>query len=282
MINVNGTITDNNELKQLSLNRGLLYGDGVFETIKVINGTILFWEDHYLRLMSAMRIMRMDIPNSFTMEFLEEEIIKTISSNFLVDEVCARVRITVYRNAGGFYTPENQSVSYVISALELDSAMYLYNDKMYEVDLFKDHYVLSGLLSSIKSTSKIVSVLAGIFAKENDLQNCLLLNEQKNVIEAANGNLFVVVGNTIKTPPLNQGCLNGIMRKQLLAILSKLPDYEVVEAAISPFELQKANELFITNVIQGIQPITKYRKKSYENLVSKRLIGVLNAQIRLS
>ena len=102
------------------------------------------------------------------------------------------------------------------------------------------------------------------------------------VVEMLNGNIFMVVGNTIKTPPKKDGCLNGILRKKLIEIIGKLEHYQLEEASISPFELQKADELFITNAIVGIQPITKYRKKTYTNTVAKDLIGKLNAAVRLS
>ena len=95
------------------------------------------------------------------------------------------------------------------------------------------------------------------------MHNCFLLNEGKNVVEALNGNIFMVIGNQLITPPVSEGCLNGIMRKQIIEFLQKIEDIEVIEKSISPFDLQKADELFITNVIIGIQPITKYRKKEF-------------------
>jgi branched-chain amino acid aminotransferase len=159
---------------------------------------------------------------------------------------------------------------------------YTLNDNAYEVELFKDHYVTSGILSTLKSNNKIVNVLGSIFAKENDYENCLLLNENKTVVEALNGNLFLVKGDKIKTPPLAAGCLNGIMRKQILAICKKLPEYTIEESSVSPFELQKADEMFITNVITGIQPISKYRKKEYSNTVSRDLLAKINVRARLT
>ena len=124
-------------------------------------------------------------------------------------------------------------------------------------------------------------VLAGIYAKENDYNNCLLVNEKKNVIEATNGNIFLVKGNVVKTPPITEGCLNGVLRKQLIEIISKTDDLELNEAEISPFEIQKADELFITNVISGIISVTKYRKKTFTNSTAKQLVGKLNARARL-
>jgi branched-chain amino acid aminotransferase len=122
----------------------------------------------------------------------------------------------------------------------------------------------------------MINITGSIFANENDLQNCLLLNNEKNVVEALNGNLFMLIGNKLITPSIEDGCLNGIMRKQVLQVARKIEDIEVLEQPISPFDLQKADELFITNVITGIQPITKYRKKEYKSDLSKVLLKKIN------
>ena len=123
--------------------------------------------------------------------------------------------------------------------------------------------------------------LMNIYAKENSLNTCLILNTNKHVVEALNANIFVVKDAIIKTPPILDGCLKGVMRKQILELLPSLDGYTVEETSISPFELQKADEIFLTNVIAGIQPITKYRKKTYTNEVSRKLIQKLNIKIRL-
>lgn len=280
MINLNGTLVVDDDAKISVKNRGLAYGDSVFETIRVINGKIIFWEEHYFRLMASMRIMRMEIPSSFSPEFLEKEILDLVEENQLLPS-SARIRFTVYRRTGGYYTPETLDVDYVILAEKLQDSFYILNQQSYEIELFKDHYVLSGLLSTIKSNNRAVNVLGSVYAKENGYNNCLLLNEKKMVVEALNGNIFLVTGNKIKTPPLTEGALNGIVRKQLISIIKTIEKLELEEVAISPFELQKADELFITNVIQGIQPVTKYRKKDFEGEVGKELLSKLNVKARL-
>jgi len=281
MINLSGRSVENYQANISVQNRGLLYGDSVFETIRAINGKIIFWEDHYFRLMASMRIMRMEIPVNFSPEFLEEEIQNLIRENNL-ESSPARIRFTVYRKQGGYYSPETLNIEYVILAEKLPDPFYLLNEDPYEVELFKDHYINSGLLSTIKSNNRAVNVLGSIYAKENSYQNCLILNENKSIVEALNGNIFLVKENKIKTPPLSEGALNGIVRKQILDIVKTIPNLEVEEVAISPFELQKADELFITNVIVGIQPITKYRKKEFGVEVSKELLSKLNMRARLS
>lgn len=280
MVNLNGNLVEQESV--LSQNRAFLYGDAVFETLKVVNRKVLFMEDHYFRLMASMRIIRMQTPMNFTLENLEKQILDLAESNSSSDS--CRVRFTVYRNNGGFYLPTDRNVSFLISTTKLESKPYIVKEEPYEVELFKDFYVTKQLLSTIKSTNKLINTVGSIFADENGYQNCLLLNEEKNVVEALNGNLFMITGNRLITPPLSEGCLNGIMRKQVLAIAKKIERLEVSEEPISPFDLQKADELFITNMIQGIQPITKYRKKEFSLQWSKIFVEKVNqlAEINLA
>ncbi|MGM8361208.1 aminotransferase class IV [Flavobacterium sp. ARAG 55.4] len=279
MINFNGTLAtqDSNTITQ---NRGFLYGDAVFETVKIVNGKVLYLEDHYFRLMASMRVVRMEIPMNFTMEYLEEQFVSL--TNQLAISASARARITVFRHDGGYYLPVDNTVSFLIHATALEVVKYSFEEKEYEVDLFKDFYITKQLLSSIKTTNRILNVAASIFASENDLDNCLLLNDSKNVVEAIQGNIFMLVGSKLITPPVSEGCLNGVMRKQILKLAKTIEEIEVVEEVISPFELQKADELFVTNVIKGIQPITKYRKKNFKVNVSKQLISKLNEIITVA
>ena len=276
MINFNGNIVAQDE-NILTQNRAFLYGDGVFETLKIVNNRILFLEDHYFRLMASMRVVRMEIPMNFTMEFFEEEVLKLVQENEI--SASARARITVFRNDGGLYLPKTNEVSYLIHATALENTSYALNTAEYEVDLYKDFYVTKQLLSSIKTTNKMINVTGSIFAHENGLANCLLVNDTKNVVEGLQGNLFMLTGKKLITPPISEGCLNGIMRKQILALAKKLDGIEVLEEIISPFDLQKADELFLTNVIIGIQPITKYRKKEFTSDLAHLLVQKLNESI---
>lgn len=276
MINYNGTILSAQTALSNS-NRGFLFGDGVFETFKIAKNKILFLEDHYFRLMASMRIVRMQIPANFTLEYIEEQIMNLAKATSC--ENSARVRFTVFRNDGGFYLPNTKTISYLIQVSSLSNTKYSFSDEPYEVDLYKDFFVSKHLLSTLKTTNKMLNITGSIFAEENDLQNCLLINNDKNVVEALNGNIFMLLGSKLITPPISEGCLNGIMRKQVLSIAKKLENIEVVESVISPFDLQKADELFITNVIIGIQPITKYRKKEYLSDLAKLIVNELNTLI---
>lgn len=275
MINFNGNIAQEDTI--LTQNRAFLYGDGIFETVKISNGKILFLEDHYFRLMASMRVVRMMIPMNFTMEYFEEQILDLVKEQGIASS--ARARITVYRNDGGLYLPKTNEISFLIQATPLENTSYSINLKEYEVDLYKDFYVTKQLLSSLKTTNKMIHITGSIFAHENDLANCILLNDAKNVVEALQGNIFMVSGKKLITPPVSEGALNGVMRKQILALAKKVEGIEVLEEVISPFDLQKADELFLTNVIMGIQPITKYRKKEFTTNLAHLLVQKLNESI---
>lgn len=279
MINFNGTLQEGHSFS-LHDNRAFLYGDAVFETLRTLDGKILFLEDHYFRLMASMRILRMEIPMNFTMEYMEEQV-KNLLERYAESSSC-RVRVSVYRKTGGYYKPLDNNVEFIITAEPLNNALYTIDEGAYEVDLFKDYYITAHLLSTIKSTNKIVQITGSIYAHENGLDNCILLNDAKNVVEALQGNLFMLKDNKLVTPPLSDGCLNGIMRKQIIKLAAKIEGLEIEEASISPFDLQKADELFITNIIKGIQPITKYRKKEYTSHTGQELLKRLNAMARFS
>jgi branched-chain amino acid aminotransferase len=266
-------------ISPLQDNRAFLYGDAVFETVKILDNKILFLEDHYFRLMASMRILRMEIPMNFTMEFFENELISKAKAENI--ETSARARITVYRKDGGYYLPENNNVDYLISVSKIEQPLYQIEKSNYEVDIYKDFYVSKQLLSTLKTTNRLINSIGSIYANENDLDNCILLNEEKSVIETLNGNIFMLKDGVLSTPPIADGCINGIMRKQVLALAKTIETIEVRETTISPFDLQKADELFITNIIKGIQPITKYRKKEFETNLSNLLLTKLNTKIRL-
>tara|TARA_B110000091_G_scaffold212911_1_gene260787 strand:+ start:1614 stop:2447 length:834 start_codon:yes stop_codon:yes gene_type:complete len=269
MINFNGTLEYPENFTLTINNRAFKYGDGIFETVKVLNNNVVFWEDHYFRLMSSMRMLRMKIPMSFTLEFLEAEILKTIKAQ--ETPAAFRVRLSVYRQDGGLYTPATNNIDYLIEV----SPIKIEKKASYTIDLFKDFYNYSGLLSTVKTNNRMLNTLASVFASENDLDNAILLNEKKGVVEATNGNIFIVKGNKIITPALTEGCIKGIIRSKIIEMITKNADFEVEETSISPFEIQKSDELFITNAISGIQVVTNYRKKVFSTTIGDKLSNSL-------
>ena len=275
LVGYNGEILDVYELELHTDNRAFKYGDGVFETMKYANGKILFWEDHYFRLMSAMRIIRMEIPMLFTPEYLENYVVELIKAKHEEKQSCA-VRLTVIRKDGGKYTPITNEVDWLLESEPIASSDFELNAEGLIMDVFKDHYKPKGLLSNIKSLNCLVYTIAGVFAKENELDDVVLINEDKHVIEAVSSNVFLIQGNKLITPTIESGCLRGVMRKNILKIAQK-NGFEIEEKDFSPFEIQRADEMFLTNAISGIKWVEKFKKKSLVNTKTKELLALLNA-----
>lgn len=274
MTNYNGNIKD---LSSDDFNnRGFLYGDSVFETIKIVDNKIIFWEEHYLRLMSSMRILRIEIPNNYTPEFFEKEIIKI---NLKTDSsFSGRVRLTIYRGGSGLYLPNNNFPIFVINSNKTNEKLFKIDRDVYKVDLFKDYQIQSNLISNLKTNNRVINVIGSIYAQENELDNCVLLNDNKLVTEFLNGNIFIVNDNVIKTPTISTGCLNGVMRKKIIELIKKVPAYKIQEKDFSPYELVSSDEIWVTNSISGIIPVTEYRRKSFSNNIGTIIINYFNKQ----
>lgn len=276
MINFNGQLTE--QSYQIENNRGFFYGDSVFESIRIIDGKICFWEDHYFRLISSMRILRIDIPDHFTPDFFEENIMRL--HNVISNNDCSRVRLSVFRNSAGKYRPLSNECKFLISCENLKSKKFTINQCNYKVDIFKEYYIDKQLISTIKSNNKIINVIASIYAKENLLDNCILLNNDKMVCEFINANLFLIKDGCFLTPDLKSGCLNGVMRKNIIRILKK-NNIEIVERSIHSYELIDSDEIFGCNSIQGIFSITEYRKNKLKSDLTNKILSILNDHVQL-
>ena len=275
MLTFNGDIK--NLTEKIFLNRAFLYGDSVFETIKVVKNKILFWEEHYLRLMSSMRILKIEIPNTFTPEYLEDQIKKT---NFSISKLFSgRVRLTIFRDGEGFYTPKSNESCFVIKSFENDKILFKTEFKEYKVDIYKDYFIQSNLLSNLKTNNRLINVLGSIYAKNNGLENCILLNDQKLVTEFLNGNIFIVKENIVLTPPLGSGCLSGVMRNKIIESITGIPLIEVKEENFSAYEIISSQEIWVSNCISGIIPVTDYRNKQFGNSLARKVNDLFNNEI---
>ena len=278
MINYNGAIIEKSDLPSAEIARATMYGDAVFETLKMQEGKLFFIEDHYFRLMAGMRILRMPISMDFTPEFFIEQ------AERLAEEVAienGRLRIQVVRVADGKYTPsEDQSTVWWMELEELESIEYIHSEKGLTVDLFKDHYIQPGLLSTIKSSNSLPYVLGGVYARENNLDAVLMVNDNKMLVEANASNVFVLKGDVLRTAPLEDGALRGVFRKNLLN-WGKEIGLQVKEESINPFDLQKADEIWLTNTITGVQWVEKYRKNTYKGDKAKELVALLERKLNV-
>ena len=242
------------------------------ETIAIEQNKILFWEEHYLRLMASMRILRMEIPLSFTLEHLSEKIL-ALTTSLSKQDFNGRVQLNVVKMAQPSVEQAVPPTAYSITAIptvEGEETLMLRNTTQ-PIDLYKDHYLSTGLYSSLESAAQQWRDMAWTYVHENDYCDGIVLNTDKHLVESLRGALFLIKANKISTPALDQGCRKSVYRKQLLTVLSKAEEFEITEEAISPFSIQKADELFVLDDAKGIYSIAQYRKKKFQTLQTEKI-----------
>ncbi|MFP3860196.1 MAG: aminotransferase class IV [Bacteroidales bacterium] len=254
-------------------NRGFQYGDALFETMRGNGKTLYFFDEHISRIYHSMKELGMEVPKNIENKTIKKEILKLLHKNRHLKG--SRIRLTVFRNAGGKYAPVTNTVSYLIETDALEDENYQLNEKGIAIDIFHAYKKPRNLLSNMKTTNDLVYVLAGIFKNEQKLDECILLNDNNEIIEAISSNIFLVKDNIIKTPPLNSGCLNGIMRKQILNF-AKIAGFKISLQQMYPEELMNCDEIFLTNSVRGIQWVGAFRETRYFKNTSRQMMKMLN------
>ena len=261
-INLNGKIQPGDQPALLVSNRGYRYGDGLFETMKLMKGQILLEPFHFERLFSGLSLLKFEIPKLFTAVKLKEEILNLCKKNECEQQ--ARVRLSVFRGNGGLYD-DDRGLQYVIECWPLDESVNKLNENGLVIDMYPDAKKNCDVFSNLKTANFLPYNMAALYAKENKLNDCLVMNANGNIADATIANLFIIKGSKIITPALAEGCVNGVMRKYLL---EKLQDagYEIHESPVSVADMEKADELFLTNAINGIRWVKQFRDKIYSNI----------------
>lgn len=254
-------------------NRAFRYGDSLFESIRYTNGKVMFLADHIKRIKLSMTTLRMNVPAEFNTNNIQELILHLISKNNLTADV--RIRLTVFRNDGGFYTPDVNDISFLIEAEALETTGYTLNQKGIWVDIYAEIKKPINKISNLKTGSALLYVMAGLTKTSLRLDDCLLVNDNGNIIETISSNIFVVKNGTLYTSPITDGCVDGVMRKQILAIAAqnKLLTFE---QHLTVHTLTDGDEVFLTNAIKGIQWVGQFKNKFYTNQKSVFFTEKLN------
>lgn len=260
-ISLNGKIQPGDQPALLVSNRGYRYGDGLFETLKVINEKILLEQYHFERLFSGLSLLKFEIPELFNPGRLTEEILGLCKKNEC--EQWARVRLSVFCGNGGLYD-EDRALQYVIECWPLNESLNKLNENGLVIDIYPGARKSCDVFSHLKSANFLSYTMAALYAKENKLNDCLLLNTNGNIADSTIANVFIIRDGVMITPALTEGCVNGVMRKYLL---EKMQDagYEIHETSVSVADIEKADEVFLTNAINGIRWIRQFRNKTYSN-----------------
>lgn len=249
-------------------NRSFRYGDGLFESMCLKNGAIQFLDYHIDRLQKGMNLLKLEGAQLFDAFFIQQEVAQLIKKNNLKGSV--RVRLTVFRDGGGLYSPETNKASFVLEAEELDGKVNAHNSAGLIIDVYKDHKKPVNDFSQIKSNNALLYVMAGVYRKNNGLDEVILLNENGLLCEASGSNIFIWFRNTLYTPALSEGCVEGVMRRVVIEV-ARMHEINVIEAQINPEILNEAEELFLTNAVHGMQWVLGYQKKRFFNKLSKDL-----------
>ncbi len=263
-ISLNGKILPGDEPALLASNRSYRYGDGLFETMKVTGGQIRHAVWHFERLFSGLSQLHYEVPRLFTPALLETEILHLCKRNDCSD--AARVRLSVFRGNGGLYD-EGRGIQYIIECWDLPASHDQLNSNGLVIDIYPAARKSTDLFSNLKSANFLPYSMAAVYAKEHQLNDCLLLNTAERICDSTIANVFIIRNGMLQTPPLSEGCVNGIMRRYLLETLDPHdPDLKVKEEVITPEELATAEEVFLTNAIQGIRWVQSCGVHHYTNL----------------
>jgi branched-chain amino acid aminotransferase len=245
----------------------------LFETIKVIDGKIINFSNHYSRLVSGAKILHIRIPVFYTQEFFEEKINELLSLSKM--KKGGKVRLSVDRVCGGTYKPTSNEATYFIEIIEDAENQFELNSKGIEIDLFTSMRKQINKLSNYKTKNGLIFVMGAIEAQEKGFDDLLITNEKGAILEATSSNLFVVSNGVLYTPSLSDGCMAGTMRMQIINLALE-NHIKVYECTIMPQNLLVADEVFFTNAIKGIQWVGGYRTKRYYNSISKKFTDLLN------
>ena len=273
----NGEFIRNDNFIISPKNRAFSYGDGLFETIRTRNTEPLFYEDHIIRLKNGLKILELEPPANFDYSNLKGKIIRLLNANKHFKG--ARIRLTIYRKDGGLYTPEKNEFEYLIESNELENEVYTINQRGLVVDIYPHISKPINILSNCKSLNSLIFIKAGLYKKAKNIDECILLNENEHIVESISSNIFLVKKSKIYTPSLSEGCIDGIMRKQVISIAKKL-NLEVFDNGyMAPEDLMLADELLLSNAITGIQWVVGYKQKRFYNKTAIEIIRKLNELI---
>ena len=228
------------------MNRAFKYGDGLFETMKVISGTPMFWNDHLARLLFGAKLLKLDVDE----KWLKKELLSAIESD-TSDYPVARVRATIYRSGGGKYTPETNKIKWSLEVTPMDAQGYHLPEEGISLGVYDEVKLSRQPLSNAKTLNALPYVLASIYKTDAGWDDVLLKNDEGRIAEATSSNVFLVKGNEIVTPSLTEGCIKGVFRQQLLS------KGLAQEGMVHLGDFENADSIFLTNVISGVRWVEK-------------------------
>lgn len=260
---VNGELIPEDSLPFSSLGQGFGSGEGLFETIKILDGNILLSDLHFDRLLEGIRFLGYSMPAVFSPSYFTNQILKLCKSNQCIS--LARVRLSVYPAVN-----DPKQLHYIIYSWPLASSINELNPEGYKIAIYKDEKKPLDRFYNLKSSAAKIYADAAEFVRSHKLDDCLVLNTEGKIADCSIANVFIIKNNRIITPPLSQGCVDGVMRRYLLVKIREA-SYEFEETAINEADLQNADEVFLTNAIRGIRWVKQFGESMYSNRFIKEI-----------
>ncbi len=261
----NGKVIEKEKLCISPDDHSYRYGDGLFETMKVAEGNILLKQYHFKRLFSGLQTLKILKPSSFSEPVIEDAI-----KELCIKNKCgqlARVRLSVSRGKGGLYDCDNK-LSYLIECWPLKKTEF--NEQGLVIDIYPEARKSLDTFSNLKSANYLPYVMASVWARENKLDDALILNSNERICDATIANIFWVKDKKIFTPPLTEGCVDGVMRRRILDLGPGVLHFDIEELPLEASILFEADEIFLTNVIT-VRRVSQLRNKKYNSLISRQL-----------
>ena len=267
----NGSFYKNSAPLVTADNRGLRYGDGLFETLKCINGKIHLIDWHFERLFHGLQMLEFELPTYFTQKYIADQVASLCQKN---QHIAARVRINIFRGNGGLYDAENHFPNCIIQSWHLPEVDFQLNENGLVTGIYPDAKKTMDKFSNLKSNNYLPYTMAALHAKKQKWNDAFLLNTAGRVCDATIANIFIIKNEIICTCPLQEGCVAGIMRRFLLEYLPAL-GLGLQEKRITVEDLLAADEVFLTNIIKGIHWVSHCGESSYSNHLTKIIFGKL-------
>lgn len=249
-------------------NRGLRYGDGLFETIKCSNGKLMMADEHFARLWKGMQVLQFEIPKHFTPEGLTERIFGLCSKNG--HERSARVRITVCRGDGGLYDAVNHVPHYMIETWELPASNGEWNSNGLVLGIYDAVRKTNDILANLKHNNFLPYVMAALHAKTQQWNDALILNSDGRVCDSSIANIFMIKDQQVYTAALSEACVAGVMRRSLIQAMVAAGS-PVIEKQITVDELLLADEVFLTNSIYNLRWVQRIGDTVYQNSQTQKI-----------
>jgi len=256
----NGKWIENNQPLILPDNRAFRYGEGLFETMLMQGAKIPLFDLHWQRLTNDLPKLYFNLPVHFTKEYLLEQIERLCRKNKLTE--AARVRLTIFKGEGGIWEEPSSSFNWLLQCWSLPKTKPELNVNGLDIGVFEAGRKACDQFSNIKSNNYLIYALAAQYAKSNHWNEAIVLNQHNRICDTTIANIFFIKNNSFYTPSLSEGCVNGVMRTYLIDQLRK-QNRAITEGAFSVSDLLEADEVFLTNAVQGLRWVKSFGMRTY-------------------